>query len=138
MRRRFNIIPFVHKPPTPDQHLEERLKAEWSGILRWMMDGCLDWQKNGLLRSQSVTDATESYLSDQDLFGQWIKECCEGDRGNSDKWETTTVLFNSWKEFAQRAGEPAGHQGHSPRPFSDTASSITEKRWDGALTGAFD
>ena len=108
VRRRFNIIPFVHKPPTPDQHLEERLKAEWSGILRWMMDGCLDWRENGLLRPQSVTDATESYLSDQDLFGQWIEECCDCDRGNSYKWETTTVLFNSWKEFAQRAGEPAG------------------------------
>ena len=33
-RRRFNIIPFVHKPETPDQRLEEKLKAEYPAILR--------------------------------------------------------------------------------------------------------
>jgi putative DNA primase/helicase len=69
-RRRFNIIPFNRKPAKPDLLLEEKLRAEWPGILRWMIIGCLDWQRNGLVRPACVLDATEAYFSDQDLFGQ--------------------------------------------------------------------
>ena len=34
-----------------------------------MIDGCLDWQANGLVRPESVIRATESYFEDQDLMG---------------------------------------------------------------------
>jgi putative DNA primase/helicase len=44
MRRRINIVPFEHKPKEPDLQLEEKLKSEWPAILRWAIDGCLDWQ----------------------------------------------------------------------------------------------
>jgi putative DNA primase/helicase len=43
-RRRFSIVPFVHEPASPDPELEAK-QAEWPGILRWMIDGCLDWQR---------------------------------------------------------------------------------------------
>ena len=36
------------------------------GILRWMIDGCLDWQTNGLRRPDSVVEATAVYLDDQE------------------------------------------------------------------------
>jgi putative DNA primase/helicase len=34
MYRRFNVVPFVHKPERPDLQLEAKLKAEWPAILR--------------------------------------------------------------------------------------------------------
>lgn len=77
MRRRFNIIPFVHKPVTPDPRLEAKLRAEGAEILRWMILGCLDWQTNGLIRPESVKKATEQYFEEQDLFSQWLQERCE-------------------------------------------------------------
>lgn len=104
-RRRFNIIPFVHKPAAPDRRLEEKLKAEYPFILRWMIDGCLDWQRNGLVRPEVVSKATESYFDEQDLFSQWLEECCQtGPR----EWETTNRLFSSWKAYAERNGEQPG------------------------------
>ena len=60
MRRRFNLIPFVNKPMVKDSKLKEKLEAEYPAILRWMIDGCLDWQKNGLLRPTSVLGATNT------------------------------------------------------------------------------
>lgn len=75
-RRRFNIVPFLHKPETPDRHLEQKLKAEWPGILRWMIEGCLDWQENGLVRPAIVTGATEEYFEAQDVIGRWLAERC--------------------------------------------------------------
>lgn len=113
--RRFNIIPFVHKPEKPDKRLEEKLKAEYPSILRWMIEGCLDWQENGLLRPNSVKEATAAYFDEQDLFGQWIEECC--DTGPQLTCRTAT-LFDSWKAFAERNGEPAG----STKAFSANLS----------------
>ena len=42
-------------------------------ILRWMIDGCLDWQKNGLVRPPVVTASTADYFSEQDTLAQWIE-----------------------------------------------------------------
>jgi putative DNA primase/helicase len=77
--RRFNIVPFTVKPAQPDTTLEQKLKAEWPGILRWMIDGCLDWQENGLLRPNSVTKATADYFGEQYLFKQWLDEECDAE-----------------------------------------------------------
>jgi putative DNA primase/helicase len=113
-RRRFNIVPFLHKPTSPDLRLSDKLKAEWPAILRWMIDGCLDWQAHRLTRSQSVLEATAAYFDEQDLFGQWLATCCEVREGKDRLTESTAKLFASWKGFAAQAGEKAGsHKGFS-------------------------
>ena len=73
-----------------------------------MIDGCLDWQENGLVRPDSVVRATESYFEDQDLMSQWLSEECDAEPGNIYKWEPTAKLFASWTEFANQAGEEPG------------------------------
>jgi putative DNA primase/helicase len=105
VRRRFNIVPFTHKPEHPDHQLEEKLRDEWPEILRWMIKGCLDWQEHSLVRPERVLRATEDYFSDQDLLGQWLATCCDVEPGNSRMKETTTALHQSWSAFAKRAGE---------------------------------
>lgn len=107
-RRRFNIIPFIHQPENPDRGLEQKLMDEAPAILRWMIDGCLDWQKNGLLRPESVKVATTAYFSDQDLIGQWLEDSCDVERTRLDMWDRSTDLFESWAEYARKAGDEAG------------------------------
>jgi putative DNA primase/helicase len=104
-RRRFNIVPFMLKPKHPDHELERKLMAEAGGILRWMIDGCVDWQREGLIRPESVKAATEEYFNDQDLFSQWLAEACDVDPGNKYKEANASALFASWKSFALAAGE---------------------------------
>jgi putative DNA primase/helicase len=107
-RRRFNLIPFNRVPAKPDPLLEQKLKAEWPGILRWFIEGCLNWQANGLIRPESLIKATESYFEDQDLLAQWLAEACDAEPGNRYKWESVGLLFGSWSEYATRAGEKPG------------------------------
>lgn len=107
-KRRFNIVPFNRKPACPDQQLEAKLRDEWPGILRWMIDGCLDWQASGLVRPESVVAATQSYFTDQDLFRQWIEEECEIEKANHHKFEMAKDLYASWSSFAKSAGTAAG------------------------------
>ena len=75
-RRRFNIVPFAHKPAAPDRQLEVKLQTEWPAILRWMIQGCLEWQANGLQRPGVVIEATDAYFDAQDRFGRWLAERC--------------------------------------------------------------
>ncbi|MFC7608121.1 hypothetical protein [Teichococcus aestuarii] len=69
-------MPFTHKPANPDRELESKLRAEWPGILRGIIEGCLAWQKHGL-EQPKVVEATAEYFSDQDAVRQWLDECCE-------------------------------------------------------------
>lgn len=109
-RRRINIVPFLLKPEAPDRDLEKKLKQEAEGILHWMIAGCLDWQANGLVRPASVQAATEAYFSDQDLMGQWLEDCCDIEIGNAKLWDKSGSLFESWHDYAVKAGEKPGSQ----------------------------
>lgn len=106
-RRRFNIIPFTHKPVKPDPELEEKLKAEAGQILSWAIQGCLDWQANGLVKPTVVAAATAEYLEDQDVLTQWLEARCE--RG-PDKAAGAGEQYLSWRHFAENLGEVPGSQ----------------------------
>jgi len=105
MQRRLNIVPFTCTPAEPDKQLEDKLRAEWPAILRWMIEGCLAWQENGLSQPEAVQVATADYFADQDLFGQWLEECCEVDQGNQYKHETIADLYKSHSAFIIDRGE---------------------------------
>jgi putative DNA primase/helicase len=103
--RRFNIVPFNNRPAQPDHDLETKLRAEWPDILRWAIEGCLDWQRNGLVRPGVVDAATATYFENQDLVGSWLDETCDADSRNS---ETVKALFQSYSAFADANGANPG------------------------------
>jgi putative DNA primase/helicase len=109
IRRRMNLIPFTVTIPREERDLElaDKLKAEWPGILAWMIEGCLIWQHNGLQPPQAVTAATEDYLEAEDALRTWIDECCETGPNESD---SIANLWAGWKAWAEAAGEHVGNK----------------------------
>jgi putative DNA primase/helicase len=71
-------VPFDATIPDSEQitDLGERLKAEASGILNWMLAGCAAWQADGLGEPDEVKQATAGYRVDMDTLGTFLKECC--------------------------------------------------------------
>jgi putative DNA primase/helicase len=110
IRRRFHLIPFsVTIPPAErDLHLFDKLKPEWPGILKWMIEGCFEWQEIGLAPPKAVTAATEAYLSEEDALALWIEECCETHDRSAE--ETSARLWGGWKAWAERRNEDVGSQ----------------------------
>lgn len=131
IRRRFLIVPFNHRPERPDGKLAEKLRAEWPGILRWAINGCLEWQRHGLTRPGVVTDATEDYFASQDVFGQWLAEDCTVDPGKPHLFETSRNLFESWQAFARAAGEDPG----TAKRFGDALAKRGLKRQGRRVSG---
>jgi putative DNA primase/helicase len=98
IRRRLHLVPFaVTIPPeNRDKDLASKLKAEWPGILQWMIEGCLEWQARGLNPPKAVTDATTAYLEAEDAISTWIDDRCEL---KASYWTSSAALFASWKSW---------------------------------------
>lgn len=107
IRRRLHLIPFTVTIPATerDPELGDRLKGEWPGILCWLVDGCLAWQRGGLAPPPVVKNATAAYLDAEDAISAWIDECCDRDQN---AWQPTSDLFLSWSGWAKRNGEFEG------------------------------
>lgn len=127
IRRRFNLIPFVASlsETEKDIDLPAKLKAEWPGILAWIIDGCIEWQETGLSPPPIVTEATEEYLASEDTLTNWIEEKCEC---SSDLTEFVSGLYSSWKAWAEKSGERAG----SKKSFTQNMESHGFKRRKGS------
>lgn len=83
--RRVRMVPFNisfveyctepnHRPI--DKELPEKLKAEASGILAWLVRGCLKWQRQGLACPDIVMESTTEYRKENDKTADFIDECC--------------------------------------------------------------
>ena len=69
MRRRFHLIPFKTKPEKLDRTLRDKLRGELGGILKWAIEGAVEWQRIGLAPPRVVVEATSEYFQGEDTLG---------------------------------------------------------------------
>jgi P4 family phage/plasmid primase-like protien len=102
MRRRMHLIPFsVTIPPEKrDNELKAKLRLEGPGILQWLINGCLEYQRIGLAPPASVVEATDEYFKSEDGVANWIEEWCETGSGKRD---LAAKLFASFRHYAEQA-----------------------------------
>jgi putative DNA primase/helicase len=127
--RRIKMVPFdaVIQDSAKDPQLLDKLKAEWPGVLRWAVEGCLEWQRDGLDEPQEVTDATATYRAEQDQLGGFLAEVCVV---LAEAKVQTSVLYQRYQEWSgdkdmtqkafTRAMEVRGYPsvpGHGNRRF---------------------
>lgn len=76
----FNVR-FVENPTgryerKPDKVLGAALEAEASGVLAWLVRGCLAWQEVGINIPASVLAERARYREEEDTLGTFINETC--------------------------------------------------------------
>jgi putative DNA primase/helicase len=105
MRRRLHLIPFNVKFDGANRVLgmEDRLRAEWPGILRWAIEGCLMWQERGLAKPAAVRQATATYFDEEDAVGGFLADCCTRDDPNA--MEEQGDLFERYKTWCRQNGK---------------------------------
>ena len=134
IRRRFHMIPFAVTIPADERDVElvEKLKAEWPGILAWLIEGCLEWQAEGLRPPQAVLEATDAYLSAEDAIAAWIDDRCEPRAG---AWELSSALFQSWSAWATAAGENPGNSKRFAQALETRGFSPSRKMFGRGFEG---
>jgi putative DNA primase/helicase len=101
MQRRLLLPPFTVQIPKAERDIDlpRKLEAEWPAILRWAIDGCLEWQRIGLAPPDSVRAATDAYFEEQDTIGEWLEDYTD-DTGEH-AFTKVSDLFSSWKAFCE-------------------------------------
>ena len=99
-----HLVPFDVTIPKEERDLKlgEKLRAEWPGILNWMIEGCRVWRDSGLDPPARISEATQDYLESQDVIGHWIEDCCVI---NPNASEPRTTLFEYWARWAKAHNE---------------------------------
>lgn len=99
--RRVKLVPFdVTIPPERRDPVkaERIIEREAAGILRWLVGGCLDWQRDGLGECETVTAATEEYRSAEDFLGPFIADRCITGEGFRSQGATLYAAYRQWCE----------------------------------------
>jgi putative DNA primase/helicase len=99
---RVKCVPFKAKISKIDPDLQAKLRLEAAGILNWMIEGCLMWQKEGMNAPEAVNKATEEYKEDMDTLSDFFNVCCI--KGNNYKipHEYLYTAFKLWANAVQR------------------------------------
>ena len=107
IRRRLHLWQFNVTIPAAerDPDLPEKLRREWSAILRWAVDGALIWQRDRLKPPACMVDATDEYLASEDTFALWFVESCEPDLVARTRFSS---LFASWRSWCERNNQYSG------------------------------
>ncbi|QDP63042.1 MAG: putative DNA primase [Prokaryotic dsDNA virus sp.] len=76
--RRVMRIPWNRRIPADkkDPFFLDKLKEEAPGILRRLVEGCLEWQRDGLRPPAVVTLATDEYREEMDVLAEFMGEHC--------------------------------------------------------------
>lgn len=106
--RRLRLIPFLVTIPLEDRDpkLLERLKDEAPGILRWLVEGCRAWLRDGLGEPAAVSAATTAYREESDPLGDFLADCCEL---SANAWTSFKELRDVYADHCQATGaQPLG------------------------------
>lgn len=150
--RRLLLVPFDVRIPAEDRDLDlvEKLMAEAPGILRWLVDGLIDYLDGGLREPARVLEATQEYRADSDPIGTFLAECTvvSGEEGDFILSRELIEAFNWWREqrgesawsraASVRFKEKAGHWRHPTTGRSYEAAKRTATGYRGIkLTDTF-
>lgn len=98
------MVPFKATIPREkcDPKLLETLRAELPGILNWAIEGCLEWQKVGLVPPPEVEAATSRYKAENDIVGRFLDDECEV---TSAVREDSSKLYRAFLSWCRDSGE---------------------------------
>jgi putative DNA primase/helicase len=100
---RIQLLPFVKTfvGNSQDKGLKTKLRAETekSGILNWLIEGCLEWNKFGLQPPDEVVQATKAYQKENDYIELWMSDKCTINPLASGNVGELYTNFRSWIEI---------------------------------------
>ena len=102
--RRLKVIPFSVQIPKNkvDKNLENKLKSEWAGILNWIVQGAIMWQREGLEDPEKVKNASRNYRQSMDPLEAFLDECCVAGGSYSIQ---ARPLYDAYRDWAKNSNE---------------------------------
>lgn len=101
---RLKAIPFNITIPKDriDKGMLEKLLGEAEGILAWIVEGCLRWQKEGLGEPPEVVETKKGWREEMDLLKDFVEDRCVVKEGTQCKSSELRMAYEDW---AKKNGE---------------------------------
>lgn len=114
------------EPDQRDRKLPLKLRAEYAGILAWMVRGAIDWMQNGFVEPESVTEASAAYKEDSDPLAVFLRTCTDPDPQARVQGSELYATFCAW-------AKAAGETEWKPKGFAEAlkAKDIARKHSNG-------
>jgi len=127
--RRIRLIPFevIIPPERQDIYLREKLEAEYEGILNFIVQGCIKYQREGLKPPEASIKAAEDYRDTSDGIIQFIEAKCIVDKNNESLKASISEVYSEYREWCEDEGERC----MSKRAFGESLLSYGFKRGRG-------
>jgi putative DNA primase/helicase len=91
-----------------DTSLKGALLAEREGIFAWIVQGAIDWYRDGLRPPACVLAANEEYRKEQDRVGQFVHECCVLESGTWSPFSSPFIgLYPAYAGWCRESGYQA-------------------------------
>ncbi|MEA1910993.1 MAG: phage/plasmid primase, P4 family, partial [Spirochaetota bacterium] len=102
--RRIRMIPFEVSFPEnkQDRMLSKKLENELPGILAWIVEGTLKWQKEGLGSAPAILEATSVYRQEMSAIETFLEEMCVK---NPTTMVKSSFLYNGYKKWCDKNNE---------------------------------
>lgn len=94
---------FVDDPQAPNEHqrdpaLKDALLSEASGILAWLVRGCLAWQRDGLRVPAFLQLATDEYRRSEDEIADFLADRCIVEHSATIGAAQFLKLYQAWAD----------------------------------------
>lgn len=124
--RRIRLIPFEVNIPKEkvDKNLKYKLREEMPQILRWAVDGCMMYAKEGLEMPECVKRATDEYKSEMDVLQTFADACIVIDYG-AERGVPANELYSAYVRWAERNKE---YVMKSRKFFTEIAKKLPYKK----------
>ncbi len=107
------------------ENLKDDLLEEREGILRWILEGCQKYQKNGLQIPQSIHDETESYRKQNDGIACFLEERC-----------SLIAEFSTPKQkLREEIQKYCEENDHTPRPSKNEITAYLKDKFNESRNG---
>jgi putative DNA primase/helicase len=83
------------------KNLEKQLLQELPGILNWAIEGCLNWQREGLEPPPPVKQATDGYRKETDVLKLFLDDTCAVD---PKEFISSPMLYQSFVDWCHAEG----------------------------------
>lgn len=127
--RRIKLIPFEVNIPKEkvDKMLKYKLRKEMSKIMRWAVEGCIKWQKEGIQEPQCVQEAVKEYKQEMDLLAGFLESCIIIDYDCKERIASSD-LFKAYSRWAKENNE---YEMSSKKFFREIGKKLPDKGRDG-------
>lgn len=93
-----------------DKHLKKKLREIKPAILKWLVEGCLEWQEIGLSPPPSILGAVDTLAKSEDYLGEFLADSLVHEPDHELTRISTTNVYDAFRWWWSQNKDTGNHK----------------------------